>query len=104
MEEHFDEKKEDVISGLKALSELLFRTGNVMISYTASREGLAGLEEEIGSLKEALYRRERQRDRCILHCEKKNEGFKTASKVQFAAKAGNFIDRRGGIYTGHCRS
>lgn len=30
--------------------------------------------------------------RCILHCEKKNEGFKTSSKVQFAAKAGNFID------------
>ena len=27
----------------------------MMISYTASREGLAVLEEEIGSLKEALY-------------------------------------------------
>ena len=53
--EYFDEKKEEIISGLKALSELLFRKGNVMISYTASREGLAVLEEEIGSLKEALY-------------------------------------------------
>lgn len=40
MEEHFDEKKEEIISGLKALSELLFRKGNVMISYTASREDL----------------------------------------------------------------
>ena len=92
MEEHFDEKKEEIISGLKALSELLFRKGNVMISYTASREGLAVLEEEIGSLKEALYPERMPQSRCILHCEKKNEGFKTSSKVQFAAKAGNFID------------
>jgi len=92
MEEHFDEKKEEIISGLKALSELLFRKGNVMISYTASREGLAVLEEEIGSLKEALYPERTPESRCILHCEKKNEGFKTSSKVQFAAKAGNFID------------
>ena len=92
MEEHFDEKKEEIISGLKALSELLFRKGNVMISYTASREGLAVLEEEVGSLKEALYPERMPESRCILHCEKKNEGFKTSSKVQFAAKAGNFID------------
>ena len=92
MEEHFDEKKEEIISGLKALSELLFRKGNVMISYTASREGLAVLEEEIGSLKEVLYPERMPQSRCILHCEKKNEGFKTSSKVQFAAKAGNFID------------
>lgn len=63
-----------------------------MISYTASREGLAVLEEEIGSLKEVLYPERMPQSRCILHCEKKNEGFKTSSKVQFAAKAGNFID------------
>ena len=92
MEEHFEEKKEEITNGLKALSELLFRKGNVMISYTASREGLAVLEEEIGSLKEVLYPERMPQSRCILHCEKKNEGFKTSSKVQFAAKAGNFID------------
>jgi DNA gyrase/topoisomerase IV subunit B len=67
MEEHFDEKKEEIISGLKALSELLFRKGNVMISYTASREGLAVLEEEIGSLKEALYPE-------IIYCEGEKDG------------------------------
>ena len=65
-----------------------------MISYTASREGLAVLEEEIGSLKEALYPESTPESRCILHCEKKNEGIKTSSKVQFAAKAGNFMRKR----------
>ena len=37
--------------------------------------------------------------RCVLHCEMKNEGFKTASKVQYVARVGNFIDN-GADYTG----
>ena len=36
---------------------------------------------------------------CELHCEKKNEGFKTSSKVQYVARCGNFIDQ-GAEYTG----
>ena len=35
---------------------------------------------------------ESQETRCILHCTKKNEGFKTSSKVQYVARVGNFID------------
>ena len=35
----------------------------------------------------------------MIHCEKKNEGFKTASKVQYVARVGNFIDR-GVSYSG----
>ena len=29
---------------------------------------------------------------CVLHCRKRNEGFKTSSKVQYVARVGNFID------------
>ena len=36
---------------------------------------------------------------CILHCRKRNEGFKTSSKVQYVARTGNFIDG-GTEYTG----
>ena len=36
---------------------------------------------------------------CILHCRKRNEGFKTSSKVQYVARTGNFIDA-GAEYTG----
>ena len=35
----------------------------------------------------------------MIHCEKRNEGFKTSSKVQYVARAGNFIDA-GYEYTG----
>ena len=36
---------------------------------------------------------------CVLYLEKKNEGFKTSSKVQYVARTGNFIDA-GLSYTG----
>ena len=36
---------------------------------------------------------------CEIHCVKRNEGFKTSSKVQYVARTGNFIDR-GVEYTG----
>ena len=36
---------------------------------------------------------------CMIHLPEKNEGFKTASKVQYVARTGNFIDN-GASYTG----
>lgn len=70
-----------------------------MVSYTASREGLAGLENELEKLNMALFDEQEAKPACVIRCEQKNEGFKTSSKVQFAAKAGNFIDA-GESYTG----
>lgn len=102
MEEHFDEKKEEIISGLKALSELLFRKGNVMISYTTSREGLAVLEEEIGSLKEALYPERTPESRCILHCERMKD-LKLLLKYSLRQRQAT-LSTQGRNITGHCRS
>ena len=84
---------------LEKLARRIFRPDNMMFSYTASREGLEGLEGLIESLKSRLFTGETENTRCIIHCEKKNEGFKTASKVQYVARTGNFIDR-GVSYSG----
>lgn len=70
-----------------------------MLSYTAAKEGLEGLEKEIAGLQEALYGQREPETACVIHCVQKNEGFKTSSKVQFVAEAGNFIDG-GTKYTG----
>ena len=78
LEEKFEEKKEELIRILQELTRQLFRPDNLMISYTASREGLKGLEEMIRSLKESLFTDPVEEGTCVLHCEKKNEGFKTA--------------------------
>lgn len=99
MEEHFDEEKGALVKNLKYLTELLFRRGNMMLSYTAAKEGLEGLEKEIAGLQEALYGQREPETACVIHCVQKNEGFKTSSKVQFVAEAGNFIDG-GTKYTG----
>mgnify|MGYP002792005049 FL=1 len=97
--EHFEEKKEELIQNLQKLCKMLFRAENMMMSYTASEEGLTDMEKLIADLKTDLYKETVESVPCILQCEKKNEGFKTSSKVQYVARAGNFIDQ-GVDYTG----
>ncbi len=99
IEENFDEEKEHLTEVLEGLAKQLFCPDNMMISYTASREGLEGIEGFIGEMKNRLYQGKTEEEACVIHCEKKNEGFKTASKVQYVARTGNFIDY-GASYTG----
>ena len=101
IEKNFDEEKENLIANLTWLTENLFRRDNMMISYTAEKEGLKEMEELVRDLKSGLFApaEGEQKTRCIIHCEKKNEGFKTASKVQYVARVGNFLDH-GASYTG----
>lgn len=97
--ENFEERKQDLIQKLETLANLLFRRENMMISYTAAREGLEGLAELTSGFADGLYKGDVEEVPCILHCDKKNEGFRTSSKVQYVARAGNFIDD-GKSYTG----
>lgn len=99
IEEHFEEQKEALVQHLQHLVKQLFRPDNMMISYTASREGLEGLDGLVAGLKTRLFKETPDETPCVIHCEKKNEGFKTASKVQYVARTGNFIDN-GASYTG----
>ena len=99
IEEHFEEEKDVLVQKLQMLAHKLFRADNMMISYTAAKEGLNGMEELVEGLKEAMFEDPVEDTRCVLHCEMKNEGFKTASKVQYVARVGNFIDN-GADYTG----
>lgn len=99
LDEHFEEEKEHLSQMLDKLARKIFRADQMMISFTASREGLKDMEEMILGLKRSLFEGGAEDARCIIHCEKKNEGFKTASKVQYVAKTGNFIDN-GASYTG----
>ncbi len=99
LEENFDTEKESIIANLQKLAKVLFRADNMMASYTATKEGLAGLDLEIAKLKQGLFVEQMPEEPCIIHCEKRNEGFKTSSKVQYVARVGNFIDE-GLNYTG----
>ena len=97
--DHFEEEKEGLISNLKELAGILFCPQRMLISYTAAREGLEGIDQVITEFKQGLHSGTEAGAMGSLSCEKKNEGFQTASKVQYVAAAGNFMDA-GLEYTG----
>jgi len=97
--ENFETEKEDLVQRLEVLTRRLFCQTNMMISYTAAKEGLQNLPELIDVLNQHLYEKSDRNEPCILYCDKLNEGFKTSSKVQYVARAGNFIDG-GAEYSG----
>ena len=93
IEEHFEEKKGELIANLKELAAKLFRADNMMVSYTASEEGLKPAFDGIREIRKSLHEEPAGEETpCIIHCKKRNEGFKTSSKVQYVARVGNFID------------
>ena len=93
IDDHFDTEKDDLIAKLQSLAKQLFRADNMMVSYTSTRSGLDFCVQGIKKVSSLLQQGEKKdSDQCIIHCEKKNEGFKTSSEVQYVARVGNFID------------
>ena len=111
IEEDFEGHKEELIRSLKAIAAKIFRADNMMVSYTSSEEGLEPMEKAFSAVCSRLHDAadagadadaagtDEVSGPCILHCRKRNEGFKTSSKVQYVARTGNFIDG-GAEYTG----
>ena len=99
LEEHFEEEKSNLIAMLYKLAKQIFRADNMMISFTGGKDALHGLESQVVKVKAELFAESVEEKACVIHCEKKNEGFKTSSKVQYVARGGNFIDA-GFEYTG----
>ncbi len=96
--EDFEGRKEELKERLQQLCKKLFCKKHLLVSLTAG----AGLEEkvmeEVKALGEQLYE-EKEAEKAVYSCEKKNEGFKTASKVNYVARCGNF-KKQGFSYTG----
>ena len=93
IEEDFEGQKEKLIRNLKEIARRIFRADNLMLSYTSSEEGLEPMTKAFAAVKDSLYTGGEVTDEaCVLHCRKRNEGFKTSSKVQYVARVGNFID------------
>ena len=93
IEENFEEHKEELIQNLKDIARTIFTPENLLISYTSAKEGLKAIEGEIQKLKDSIYPRElKGKEKIALICEKRNEGLKTSSQVQYVARVGNFIE------------
>jgi len=122
LEEHFEERYESLAKGLLKVREMIFTKKNLMLSYTADEMPLKTLTKEVEGLYEVFYEDAESRkespaadgmespaadlQEAKMEWRKnasvptvKNEGFKTSSKVQYNAKAGNFLEK-GFQYTG----
>ncbi|SCP96670.1 insulinase family protein [Anaerobium acetethylicum] len=99
IESDFERVKEELVSKLKELMKYIFRSENLVVSYTADEEGFAGLEKEIEQLKMKLFTDKIETQPYKFELKKQNEGFKTSSKIQYVARSGNFINS-GYKYTG----
>lgn len=100
LEKNFDERKEELVSNLKKLSEYIFRPENLLVDYTAAKEGEAGLEQAVKDFKSKLFTGTVEGNGFVPpQLSKKNEAFMTAGQVQYVCRAGNFI-KKGLPYTG----
>ncbi len=95
----FDNCREEISANLQKVAKIAFRKENLIINYTASKEGVEKLPIIVKDLLSAMYTEDIKTEPYVLETVKKNEGLKTASKVQYVARTGNFIDK-GVPYTG----
>ncbi len=99
LEAHFEEEKRTFVQNLQTCMQSIFREENLLVDYTAAKEEYTCLEKEVAALKPLLYKSEIHVTEGKSIHKKKNEGFKTAAKVQYVAIAGNY--RSTGLpYTG----
>lgn len=99
---HYEERKEELIRKLKETCEFLFNRENMMISYTADREGLERLEPALPLLLEGLKEGTGRIYPLTFEAGNRNEGFQTSSQVNYVARCGTYFGS-GFAYTGALR-
>ena len=99
LDKNFEERKEEITVNLKELAKCIFRPENLLVDYTGTEEGYAGLEAAVEDFRNALYTEDVQEGSFVPTMEKRNEAFMTAGQIQYVCRAGNYIDK-GLAYTG----
>ncbi len=99
LEKDYPTKKQEIIANLKRIITQLFTTKNMMVSYTADEEGYKLLPEAILKLTSMLPEGNGVNYPLEFPAGNRNEGFKTASQVNYVARCGSFADS-GYEYTG----
>ncbi len=102
LEKDFEGKKEELSDNMERLVRYIFRPENLMVDFTAERNGLEGLEKLIEGLKAKLYRESVEGKPYVPRPVKKNEGLMSSAQIQDVCRAGNYADK-GLSYTGALR-
>ena len=86
----FDECKDELAESLAESCIYIFRPENISVDLTAEKDHIRDIDELVPAYKKTLFTDAVEREAYIPVPEKKNEGFKTAGKIQFVCCAGNF--------------
>lgn len=95
LEKNFEQEKQKIVENLTRLIHFVFRKENLLLSYTADEKGYEQIEEGLKNLAEKLYSDKVEKVKEKLPLEKRNEGLKTSSQIQFVARVGNY--KRAGL-------
>ena len=89
IDKNFDDIYEELSADLERIYSKMFRKDALTVSYTSDKPETV-LEEPLGKLLGAISDEKVSEDKIVVPLEALNEGFKTASKVQYVAKAADF--------------
>lgn len=98
----YDSYKQSLSDNLIELTGILFSSDNVMFDFTGTEEEYKVFKAECEALIEKLPGVKYTEEAFVPEVTKKNEGFTSASQVQYVCRAGNFKDK-GLDYTGALR-
>ncbi|MDE6389063.1 MAG: insulinase family protein [Lachnospiraceae bacterium] len=90
LEKNFEDRKEGLAEKLQQVVCYIFRPENLLVDYTAEKDGLTGLEPLIRNLKSSLYTDMIKEEGYVPCPVKKNEGFMTSAQIQYVCRAGNY--------------
>lgn len=89
LEANFDAKFDEIVANLKEAMKYIFRKENLIIDCTADNDDY---KDHVFDFVNSLYQDKVNPERFAFTIEKKNEGLKTSSQVQFCGKAGNYLE------------
>jgi hypothetical protein len=91
LEEHFDEKKEEVAARLTEVTKWIFRKDHLMLDVIGTRKELDALRGHIAPVLEGFSEDDLCEERGSLDFSKKNEAFTNSAQVQYVCRAGNYV-------------
>ncbi len=97
--ENYEEKADWLIEQLKETQKAMFQKQNLIVSYTSGVLAKDTLKTGFEHFVSSLYEDAEERELLVVEPSVKNEGFQTASQVQYVATGGNFCEK-GFQYTG----
>lgn len=99
LESKFDGGAEDIISKLEEVRKLVFNRDNLIVGFTGEEKILEEYKKMLTQFLQELNKSSQDVCQIEFECNKKNEGFMTSDKIQYVAKAGNYI-KAGHQYVG----